>query len=175
MADPEHLAILQEGPEKWNAWREANRTIYNPDLSGTDILRLNFRNLMKADLSDADLSKADLREAKLSGAFLLSANLSRAKLSDADLSKADLSDAGLHWADLSGATCIHATFTRAVFVNTFLERADLTGAHIYGISAWDLRLKDAIQRDLIITPDYAPTITVDNVEVAQFIYLLAEQ
>ncbi len=43
---------------------------------------------------------------------------------------------------------------------------------IYGISAWNLELKGAIQSDLIITPDNEPIITVDNLEVAQFIYLL---
>nr|WAH99974.1 MAG: hypothetical protein OI720_00080 [Candidatus Methanoperedens sp.] len=35
-----------------------------------------------------------------------------------------------------------------------------------------MELKGAIQSDLIITPDNEPIITVDNLEVAQFIYLL---
>jgi hypothetical protein len=35
-----------------------------------------------------------------------------------------------------------------------------------------LKIRDAEQRDLVITPLDQPTITVDNVEVAQFIYLL---
>ena len=54
-----------------------------------------------------------------------------------------------------------------------MEDATLTDARVYGISAWDLKLKGAIQRELIITPADAPsTITVDDLEVAQFIYLL---
>ena len=50
--------------------------------------------------------------------------------------------------------------------------ADLTGCRIYGASAWDLILDGAKQQDLIITPEDEPAITVDNIEVAQFVYLL---
>jgi hypothetical protein len=58
-------------------------------------------------------------------------------------------------------------------VRTHLESADLTGCRIYGIAAWDVVVdQDTKQADLIITPEDQPTITVDNLEVAQFIYLL---
>src|SRR4051794_1396804 len=40
------------------------------------------------------------------------------------------------------------------------------------MAAWDLHLEGAEQADLIITRDDQPAITVDNLEVAQFIYLL---
>ena len=50
--------------------------------------------------------------------------------------------------------------------------ANLTGCRVYGMSAWDLNLEGAKQADLIITKDGQPEITVDNLEVAQFIYLL---
>ena len=65
-------------------------------------------------------------------------------------------------ADLSGASLIE----------TNLEGSILTGCKIYGISAWKLELKDSKQNDLVITPHNEPDITVDNLEVAQFIYLL---
>lgn len=45
-------------------------------------------------------------------------------------------------------------------------------AFIYGISAWNVQLDGTIQSSLIITPYGEPMITVDNLEVAQFIYLL---
>ena len=48
--------------------------------------------------------------------------------------------------------------------------ADLTGCRIYGVSAWGLKLSD--KTNLIITEGDEPEITVDNIEVAQFIYLL---
>ena len=40
------------------------------------------------------------------------------------------------------------------------------------MSAWGLKLPRAKQQNLIITRNDEPEITVDNIEVAQFIYLL---
>ena len=112
----------------------------------------------------ADLSEADLGEADLSGANLLDARLSGADLSGANLSGANLSGAYLSGANLEGT----------VLLNTDLTGADLTGCRIYGVSAWGLKLERAKQQNLIIKnlAEDEPEITVDNVEVAQFIYLM---
>ena len=48
----------------------------------------------------------------------------------------------------------------------------MTQCSIYGISVWNVQLEGAIQTDLIITQEGEPSITIDNLEVAQFIYLL---
>ena len=95
----------------------------------------------------------------------------------ADLIKADLSGASLiavnlAGADLSGATLPGADLHFAVLVQTKLVKADLTGCHVYGMAAWDLYLEGATQNNLIITMYGQPAVTVDNIEVAQFIYLL---
>jgi len=154
LANPEHLAKLKEGVEPWDQWREQNPEV-KPDLSGADLYWANLSeaNLERADLRGADLRRADLRRANLSGAKLRGARLGGANLSAADLSAADL--------------------TAATLVGTNLEKANLTACSVYGISAWDVRLEGAIQSNLVITPwgDESP-IQVDNLEVAQFIYLL---
>jgi hypothetical protein len=61
---------------------------------------------------------------------------------------------------------------RFAFVAADLTGADLTGCRIYGVSAWNVKLDAAKQRNLIVTPDNEPRITIDNIEVAQFVYLL---
>jgi hypothetical protein len=43
------------------------------------------------------------------------------------------------------------------------------------VSAWDVKLDRAVQRNLIITPPNQPTIEVDNLEMAQFIYLIVNE
>jgi hypothetical protein len=48
----------------------------------------------------------------------------------------------------------------------------LTACSIYGLSVWNVQLKETKQGNLVITRENEPTITVDNLEVAQFIYLL---
>jgi hypothetical protein len=48
----------------------------------------------------------------------------------------------------------------------------MTNCSIYGISAWDVQLQGAKQDNLVITLPDQPIITVDNLKIAQFIYLL---
>jgi pentapeptide repeat protein len=81
-----------------------------------------------------------------------------------NLAEADLSGADLSGADLQGATLVNTDFTGA----------DLTGSRIYGVSAWGPKLEGAKQQNLVITRDDEPAITVDNIEVAQFIYLMLD-
>ena len=58
-------------------------------------------------------------------------------------------------------------------VETNLVDAILTDCRIYGISAWGVTLSaGTTQQGLIITPENEPAVTVDDLEVAQFVYLL---
>jgi hypothetical protein len=153
MANDEHVALLKQGVTAWNAWRKANPDI-EPDL--------NTANLFMANLAGADLRGVNLMRANLLGANLSGANLSGAYLNEASLIRANLAGA-----NLTGAGLIAATL-----VETELTGADLTGCRIYGVSAWKLKLEGAKQQDLVITYPKEPTVTVDNIEVAQFVYLL---
>ena len=117
---------------------------------------------MQATLIQTDLSGADLSQANLTGADLSGADLSEADCSEANLSFAKFKDANLRLGDLRWANVSDVDFTGA----------DLTGCRIYAISAWDVHLDETIQYGLIITSSGEPSITIDNLEVAQFIYLL---
>src|SRR5262249_59950001 len=75
-------------------------------------------------------------------------------------------------ADLTEANLSGAHLEAAILVGTDLTGADLTGSRIYGVSAWGLKLEGIKQQNLVITRVDEPAITVDNIEVAQFIYLL---
>src|SRR5262249_7445729 len=89
--------------------------------------------------------------------------LTIADLGGADLGGADLGGANLTGANLTGASCLSTRFVNAT----------LTGCTVYGIAAWDIYLEGTVQTDLRITPrGKEPCITVDNLEVAQFLYLL---
>ena len=59
-------------------------------------------------------------------------------------------------------------------VEAGLTGADLTGCRIYGVSAQCLKLEGAKQQYLVVTSYGEPEITVDNIEVAQFVYLLLQ-
>ena len=193
MANDEHVALLKQGVAAWNAWRRKNQDV-RPDLSeanlseadlrGANLRRANLwqARLRGANLSEADLTRANLRGANLRWANLSQANLSEASLRRADLRRADLTRANLRDALLSRAHILDVSLTEAdlsrasleaaTLVDTDLTGADLTGCCVYGISAWGLKLDKAKQQNLVITRDDEPEITVDNIEVAQFIYLM---
>jgi len=154
------------------------------DLSGAKLINADLR---EADLSNANLRDTDFREAYLNNAYLRQAYLigadlrevilhqaylGTANLRDADLAGADLSYTNLGYADLSYADLSYANLEGSVLVETNLVGTTLTGCRVYGISAWNLKLDGAKQNNLIITKYDEPAISADNLEVAQFIYLL---
>ena len=112
---------------------------------------------VQPDLRKAHLTGVDLKGWNLSGVDLSKASLYRADLSYAQLEKANLNGADLRWANLSEAN---------------LNGADLTGCLVYAISAWNVQLEGTIQVGLILTRKDEQLITVDDLELAQFIYLL---
>jgi hypothetical protein len=173
-ANEEQLSILNEGPKAWNAWRQQADSII-PDLREADLVGAD---LYGANLSSALLSGADLRFAELGAAELRAANLAAADLSEADLSGADLSGARLVaarlvGANLAGADLHGANLSSALLNGANLSEADLTSCRVYGVSAWNLQMSASTkQHGLIITAMDQPEITVDDIEVAQFLYLL---
>ncbi|ETW94590.1 MAG: hypothetical protein ETSY2_49570 [Candidatus Entotheonella gemina] len=155
------------------------------------IARLRHADLSKADLREANFRGAQLRQTCLRGANLQEANFRWANVVMSDLYEADMTQADLRWANLSvsdlryaclseadlrganlrGANLSAANLMKARLVETNFEEANLEGCAIYGISAWELKLEGARQVNLCITPEDEPAIIVDNLEVAQFLYL----
>lgn len=159
-------------------------------------------NLSKVDLSDADLSDTDFRGARLISTDFHGSDVSVSDFRNADIIDAKLYCCNLYQTIFIGTNAvgvnfaysnlIEATFTNAilqgavfqgcdlrnsfmhdcVLVDANFREADLEGSYIFGISAWRVALEGANQRNLIITRMDEPIITVDNMEVAQFIYLL---
>lgn len=65
-------------------------------------------------------------------------------------------------ADLIGVQLIKAN----------LSQANLSGCRVHGTSTWNTQVNETIQEGLIITRYDELDITVDHLEIAQFIYLL---
>jgi uncharacterized protein YjbI with pentapeptide repeats len=199
MANDEHVRLLKQGVATWNAWRQENRLV-RADLRGAHLrgARLSGADLSGADFGgvelseQSDLSRVILTQANLHGARLgvwsrADVNLSRADLTGASLQEADLSGVILEGADLSWSNLFMANLMRAdlreailreanlaacIMLDADLTDADLTGCYVHGVSAWNLKLERTTQQNLVITRGDEPEITVDNIEVAQFIYLL---
>lgn len=174
MANSQHLAIIKQGVNVWNEWRKQNPEV-KPDLRKAELRGYDFHEI---DLHDGDLDSADFYRTDFSEANLCNANLHMAHLYRANFYKANLTDAIIRGADLVRAKLIETnlqnTDLRWVKLGEAnLRHANLTGSAVYAISAWEVTLDDTTeQRDLAITPDGTHTITVDRLEIAQFIHML---
>lgn len=186
----ECLRMGDEGRERWNATRDipadfAFEAIPEPlthTLSNGVKVSLKPPNLWLADLEDADLSGYDLSYAFLSGANLFRAKMVGCDLSgahlivtnmkEADLHGADLSRANLLDADLSGANLENATLVGAQMLRTKISSAIFDRCNVHGISVWGAVGEPKSQIDLTITTSNEPHITVDDIEVGQFVYLM---
>ena len=199
MANAEHKKIVEQGVLVWNAWRKENPgmipnlngiDLSGQDWSGADFSRTDF---VKANLEGINLENAILTGAKdpsgvdIGRSYFDGANLKNANLNHADLRRAILIGTDLSGATLFGANLSASDLTNAIFIDAKLKGANLIQAQLiktnfdganldecltYGISTWDLSLENTEQSNLLITPPQSPVITVDNIQVAQFIYLL---
>lgn len=140
MANQEHLAILMQGIEVWNPWRNEHPDI-RPDLREADLAGMNLdgmdltwtdlngANLTDASLNYADLTKADLSLAKMSGATLHMALLSQTLLILTELMGANLSEAVLSFACLSVANLSQANLEKVMLVGTAFVGINFSEVH----------------------------------------------
>jgi hypothetical protein len=136
VANAEQLAILKQGVEVWNRWREKN-----PDVE---------IDLKSANLSDADLIRANLRGADLRGTNLFDSNLGGAFLTQANLSGAHLDGANLRGAALTGANLRAAHLDRTNLSEAILTGADLGHAFLRGTIVWGAHLSDSNWSDAVV-------------------------
>lgn len=168
MANEEHLAILKQGVEAWNKWREDNPDVI-PDLSGANLIEADLRdfNISNCDLSSIILTGANLIDCNLHhvtaiGANLIHADFHSANLSEANLSGAELSNADLTWANLAGANLCSADLSGAKLIYTDLSRADLSNARSLNTVFANIDLNVLIGLDTIKN-DGPSTIGIDTI------------
>jgi uncharacterized protein YjbI with pentapeptide repeats/very-short-patch-repair endonuclease len=192
MANPEHLAILNQGVEVWNKWRDENHGI-DPDLreanlSGFDLTKANLicvnlsganlektalysawldeANLTGANLRNTDLRTVDLSFVKLTRANLTGADLSNACIINANLSRANLREANLFDANLSGANLREADLVGANLVGAKLREADLQGSQVIYANCQTATLTGACIKDWLINSE-----TKLDAVICEYVYL----
>jgi len=162
----------------------AESLFINANLTGADLREAKLfqalftqSTLVDAKLAGADLQEANFERTDLTGADFTGCNLIRAEFfgaraSNAIFDGANLSYANFFRADLEGAKLRSTKIPGVRFIECNFANADLSGAHVYGIAAWDIRTDGAVQTGLVVTPPDEAAVTVDDLEIAQFVYLL---
>jgi uncharacterized protein YjbI with pentapeptide repeats len=161
-------------------------SLENTSFRGLELAGMNFANTdcANADFSGANLAGASFQRARcfdanFAGACLVESDFIGTILHMANFDGANLTAAKLATAQLMIVSARNTNFTRADLGLASLVESNLSGARlidtkIYGLSAWNVELEGATQDGLVITRDGEPAITCDDVEIAQFLYLLLE-
>jgi uncharacterized protein YjbI with pentapeptide repeats len=133
MANDNQIAILSQGADAWNKWREENPDVLI-DLKNAKLMHLNLEkaNLAKADLKTANLSFTNFKNANLAFSNLESAIFSFANFEGANFSAAHLENAYLEDAKLTSARLAGANLKNAKLANSNLKNAYLADAHLEG-------------------------------------------
>jgi len=144
MADKNQIAIISQGADAWNKWREENPAV-SIDLKRARLMHLNLENanLANADLREANLSFTNFRNANLAFSNLESAIFSFANFEGANFSAAHLENAYLEDAKLTSARLSGANLKNAILANSDLKNAYLVDAHLEGANLSAANLKNA--------------------------------
>jgi uncharacterized protein YjbI with pentapeptide repeats len=149
------------------------------DLRGVDAIQagLAYAYFVKSDLRDAKLREAVMIETDLQGANLADADMTGVYLSDANLSAATLHRSSLAAGNLQGVDLRHADvrdsdLSLVSLVGAKLDGTLLSNCQIYGIAAWNIEGQPKLQEELVITRTDEGCLVVNDLEIAQFIYLL---
>ncbi|HKB13115.1 MAG TPA: pentapeptide repeat-containing protein [Vicinamibacterales bacterium] len=141
------------------------------DLVDSYCIGSDFREALfvHGTLSEVDFSRSNLRHAQFHSCTALDADFSGADLRGAEISFSNVSASSFTAAKLQGAS-----LAGTQIVDCSFDGANLTGARVFGVTPWNVDLAGATQRDLVITPAGAARVTVDDLELAQFVHLMLD-
>jgi len=138
----------------------ANANLFMSDLRGAKLTRANFKS---SDLRGANFSTSSTI---LINTYFISTELHSANFSDAQLKNTSFYRANLENANFNNANFRYVDLNCAVLNGANFENATLIRCLVYGISAWDVNLKGAVQKHLNICPHDTWPIYVNDLEFA---------
>lgn len=138
-------------------------------LRGLTFTNCNFR---KANFSNADLRNTNFTNCIFSGTNLIHANLGAASFKGSQIENSNFSDSNCFNVTISNCTLTDSALLWAKLIETEIVNSRLVNCRIYGASIWNIDIRNTIQSNIIITQSSEPTISIDNIEVAQFLHLL---
>lgn len=133
--------------------------ILNSEMS---LVKLNDSQLLFTEITNCNFNNSMLYNSIIDGCKIEKCDLTGTMFTSGKINNSEINNTILRKIDFRNTQLTADTFTKC----------DLSNSKIFGVSAWKLSLIDTIQEDLRISDSNEPKITIDNIEVAQFIYLL---
>lgn len=151
----------------------------NADFSNADLHMSSLRNCMfhNCCFDGAKITFADLVDTYFHSCSFKNVNMRVTKIGSAifnnctfeasDLSYCSAEDTSFAGSRFTDTILEHINFVSSDFSNTVMK-----DCHVYGISSWDLNMENSVQNNIVISKEDQPLITVDSIELAQFLYLM---
>ena len=126
-----------------------------------------------ANLSKASFISSEIEKCSFRGALLSESSFDEATITKCDFFMAFLFRASFYDSKLSDTNFTYSDLSESKFIESTFSKVDLSNSRIYGLSVWDSTF-DALcnQENLVINAMSDSEITVDSIEIAQFIYLI---
>jgi len=171
------INFVSELPNPQNIYSLPELSDY--DFKNCDLHGCSFRNgtYNNCKFDYSSINWADLVDAYFYDCTFIDVSMRVSKIGDGHFIKCNFTNA-----DLSYCSAENTDFTGSIFDNTKLEyirfvecnfsETKISSCYFYGTSTWDITVENSIQKNIIITKEDDNIITVDNIELAQFIYLL---
>nr|WP_279287034.1 pentapeptide repeat-containing protein [Heliobacterium chlorum] len=154
-------------------------SLKNAKLINTQFIRANLQgvNLLNAKIKGSIFIDANLQNATLSASNIYSSDLSNVNLRQSCLEKAKLknvsfSNSNLSESNFESAEVEKTDLSYAQLIDVNFKDANILDCTVFGIAPWGVNMEGTIQSGLVITKKLEPAITVDNIEIAPFIYAL---
>jgi uncharacterized protein YjbI with pentapeptide repeats len=140
--------------------------------TGFQSVRLHQVDMTASDMEESNLFEAQLHHSRLLGVNLRKSNLTGAEFLYTELSRSNLSESNCYsalfdQANLRGANLRGASLEKAHFIESNLEEADLSECKVYNLSAWNLKLPGAIEKELVISNGPNPVVVLDTLELSR--------
>ncbi len=163
-----------------------NCEFINADLDNVNLESANcsFSNFTKATLNNVNFSSADLINTTM-----IDCNCINAKFINVSMVQNLAGGSNFSFSDFTGSkivitNLVNCNLQETKFIDCFLNGSNLSRSNldksiiknstIYGVSTWDISTKDSLQENLTITNLYNDSVlTVDDIEIANFIYLIS--
>lgn len=141
-----------------------------------DNVEFNECNFFETQFNNSIFKKCVFNNCSFKKTYFIDANLSSSTFNNCMFIGSNLSKTNQYQTTYHNCTLLYTYLMFAHLVETYFYKSTIDSCKIYGVSTWGIKVEDSISKNLIITKhsDADSEISVDNIEIAQHIYMLID-
>jgi hypothetical protein len=148
-----------------------NCNLRNAKMRDREFDRCTFRN---AQLHMTDCCYAYFSDCNFTNTQMRLARIGSTSFSSCHFESCDFSYSSAEDTRFLDCKIENSLFKKVHFVKADFSESSISKCNVYGISSWDMILENTIQEDIYIMEDEDELLSVDDIELAQFLYKMIE-